>query len=111
MIFGNDIQVYTICHDTPTRIKKSSFFLIPNGKNQRKPLFIHKTDIRIKNTPDFLILIGEMLLTRTIKTESVFTFLTKCHQHAFTLISAVKISRVRSPESIYNRNDNSFAQK
>ena len=84
MIFGNDIQVYTISHDTPTRIKKSSFFLIPDGKNQRKPLFLHKTDIRIKKSPDFLILTGEVLLTRTLKTEPVFTLLTECHQHAFT---------------------------
>ena len=74
LIIGNDIQVYTICHDTPTRIKKSSFFLIPNGKNQRKPLFLHKTDIRIKKSPDFLILTGEVLLSMDLKSEPVLPF-------------------------------------
>lgn len=105
---------YVSLHNCPFRIKKSYCFLILNEKSQRKPLLSHKTDIRIKKSPDFLILTWELLLTRDLnyrirevwkrnivqitcyerlkgKTASVLPFnirFTEYHWHFLTLLSA-----------------------
>jgi len=40
--------------------------LILKEKSQGKPLFSHKTDIRNKKSPDFLILTGELLFAKDL---------------------------------------------
>ena len=57
---------YRSLRNCPIRIKKSSYFLILKEKSQGKPLFSHKTDIRNKKSPDFLILTGELLFAKAL---------------------------------------------